>query len=114
MIGVLLVGLVTGIIVRILVPLDVWRHVRGPRSWLYSLLLGLAGAFVGSGALNSSIGAGAIVGYLIFTVGLGIGDTEIFDWGSIFGAIIGGILVLIGVNWYTRYKRMRHRDATPG
>lgn len=99
MIGVLLVGLVTGIIVRILVPLDVWRHVRGPRSWLYSLLLGLAGA---------------IVGYLIFTVGLGIGDTEIFDWGSIFGAIIGGILVLIGVNWYTRYKRMRHRDATPG
>ena len=99
MIGVLLVGLVTGIIVRILVPLDVWRHVRGPRSWLYSLLLGLAGA---------------IVGYLIFTVGLGIGDTEIFDWGSIFGAIIGGILVLIGVNWYTRYKRMRHQDATPG
>ena len=84
MIGVLLVGLVTGIIVRILVPLDVWRHVRGPRSWLYSLLLGLAGA---------------IVGYLIFTVGLGIGDTEVFDWGSIFGAIIGGILVLIGVNW---------------
>ena len=99
MIGVLLVGLVTGIIVRILVPLDVWRHVRGPRSWLYSLLLGLAGA---------------VVGYLIFTVGLGIGDTEIFDWGSIFGAIIGGILVLIGVNWYTRYKRMRHPDATPG
>ena len=94
MIGVLLVGLVTGIIVRILVPLDVWRHVRGPRSWLYSLLLGLAGA---------------MVGYLIFTVGLGIGDTEIFDWGSIFGAIIGGILVLIGVNWYTRYKR--HRAA---
>ena len=96
MIGVLLVGLVTGIIVRMLVPLDVWRHVRGPRSWLYSLLLGLAGA---------------VVGYLIFTVGLGIGDTRVFDWGSIFGAIIGGIFVLICVNWYTRYKRTRHRDA---
>jgi uncharacterized membrane protein YeaQ/YmgE (transglycosylase-associated protein family) len=94
--GALLVGLVTGIIVRALIPLDVWRHMRGPRSWLYSMLLGLAGA---------------IVGYLIFTVGFGIGDTDIFDWGGILGAIIGGIFVLICVNWYTRFRRMRHRRA---
>ena len=40
---------------------------RAQRSitWLFSLLLGLAGA---------------LLGYLIFTVGLGIGDSHVFDF----------------------------------
>ena len=79
MIGAILLGLFCGIAARMLVPNDAFRNLRGPRSWLVSLLLGLAGA---------------LVGYLIFTVGLGIGDTSIFDWGGVLGALIGTLIVL--------------------
>jgi uncharacterized membrane protein YeaQ/YmgE (transglycosylase-associated protein family) len=79
MIGALLLGLFCGIVARILVPNDAFRNMKGPRSWLVSLVLGLAGA---------------LVGYLIFTVGLGIGDTNIFDWGGVISALIGTIIVL--------------------
>jgi uncharacterized membrane protein YeaQ/YmgE (transglycosylase-associated protein family) len=78
MIGALLLGLVAGAIGRLLVP-DMWSALSGPKSWLFSLVLGLAGA---------------ALGYLIFTVGLGIGDTDMFDWGGIVGAIIGVIILL--------------------
>ena len=73
MIGALLTGLVAGIVGRLLVP-DMWSELHGPSSWLFSLLLGLAGA---------------LLGYLIFTVGLGIGDSDVFDFGGIVGAVIG-------------------------
>jgi hypothetical protein len=48
--------------------------MSGPVSWLISLVLGLVGA---------------LLGYLIFTVGLGIGDIDIFDWGGVLSAVIG-------------------------
>lgn len=86
MIGALLLGLVAGVIGRLLVP-DMWSSLSGPKSWLFSLLLGLAGA---------------IVGYLIFTVGLGIGDTDVFDWGGILSAIIGVIILLPFVGIFVR------------
>jgi uncharacterized membrane protein YeaQ/YmgE (transglycosylase-associated protein family) len=79
MCGALLLGFVAGAIARILMPGDVFRRMSGPVSWLVSILLGLVGA---------------VVGYLIFTVLLGIGDTDIFDWGGIVGAIIGSLIVL--------------------
>ena len=80
MIGAILLGLFCGIVARILVPDDTFRHMSGPISWLVSLGLGLLGA---------------MVGYLIFTVGLGIGDTDIFDWGGVLSALIGTIIVLL-------------------
>jgi uncharacterized membrane protein YeaQ/YmgE (transglycosylase-associated protein family) len=86
-IGAILLGLAAGIIGRMLVP-DMWRGLSGPKSWLFSLLLGLAGA---------------LLGYLIFTVALGIGDDEIFDFGGIFGAIIGVIILLPFVGIATRF-----------
>ena len=46
--------------------------------------------------------AGAILGYLIFTVGLGIGDTDIFDFGGIISAIIGTVIVLVVVGFLAR------------
>jgi uncharacterized membrane protein YeaQ/YmgE (transglycosylase-associated protein family) len=92
MIGALLVGLVAGVVARALMPFDVLRRMRGPASWGASIALGLAGA---------------ILGWLIFTVGLGIGDTDIFDWGGILGAIIGALIVLALVNWWVRRQR-RH------
>jgi uncharacterized membrane protein YeaQ/YmgE (transglycosylase-associated protein family) len=86
-IGAILLGLAAGIIGRMLVP-DMWRGLSGPKSWLFSLLLGLAGA---------------LLGYLIFTVALGIGDDDIFDFGGIFGAIIGVIILLPFVGIATRF-----------
>jgi uncharacterized membrane protein YeaQ/YmgE (transglycosylase-associated protein family) len=86
-IGAILLGLAAGISGRMLVP-DMWSGLSGPKSWLFSLLLGLAGA---------------LLGYLIFTVALGIGDDEIFDFGGIFGAIIGVIILLPFVGIATRF-----------
>jgi uncharacterized membrane protein YeaQ/YmgE (transglycosylase-associated protein family) len=79
-IGAILLGLAVGIIGRILTPRDVFRGYSGPVSWLISLVLGLLGA---------------LLGYAIFTLGLGIGDDDIFDWGGFVGAIIGVIIVII-------------------
>jgi uncharacterized membrane protein YeaQ/YmgE (transglycosylase-associated protein family) len=85
-IGALLLGLVAGIIGRLLVP-DMWSGLSGPKSWLFSLVLGLAGA---------------MLGYVIFTLGLGIGDDDVFDWGGILGAVIGVIMLLPFVGIVTR------------
>jgi uncharacterized membrane protein YeaQ/YmgE (transglycosylase-associated protein family) len=90
-IGAILLGFAAGIIGRMLVP-DMWSGVSGPKSWLFSLLLGLAGA---------------LLGYLIFTVWLGIGDDEVFDFGGIFGAIIGVIILLPFVGIVTRFTARR-------
>ena len=82
MIGALLLGLVAGFIgrAREFIPNDVFENLEGPKSWLVSIVLGLVGA---------------TVGWLIFTGILGIGDTDVFDWGGILSALIGVILVLL-------------------
>jgi uncharacterized membrane protein YeaQ/YmgE (transglycosylase-associated protein family) len=81
MIGALILGLVAGFIGRALVPNDAFSGMdRGPRSWAVSIVLGLVGA---------------MVGYLIFTRGLGIGDDDAFDLGGLLSAIIGVVLVLL-------------------
>ena len=95
MIGAILLGLFCGIVARLIVPGDAFRHMSGPKSWLVSLGLGLAGA---------------LLGYLIFTVGLGIGDTDIFDWGGVLSALIGTFIVLIIATWMLR-RRSRSAAA---
>jgi uncharacterized membrane protein YeaQ/YmgE (transglycosylase-associated protein family) len=85
-IGAILLGLVAGIVGRMLVP-DMWSGLKGPKSWLFSLGIGLAGA---------------LLGYLIFTVWIGIGDDDVFDFGGILGAIIGVIILLPFVGIFTR------------
>jgi uncharacterized membrane protein YeaQ/YmgE (transglycosylase-associated protein family) len=80
MIGALILGLVAGFIGRALVPNDVFSGMDGPRSWVASVVLGLVGA---------------LVGYFIFTRGLGIGDDDAFDLGGLLSAIIGVVLVLL-------------------
>lgn len=92
MLGALLLGFVAGAIARALMPNDVFRNMSGPASWLTSLILGLIGA---------------LVGYFIFTVLLGIGDTDIFDWGGIVGAIIGTLIVIPIAAWLLRRARYR-------
>ena len=95
MIGALLLGLFCGIVARVLVPGDAFRHMSGPKSWLISLVLGLVGA---------------LVGYLIFTVGLGIGDTSIFDWGGVLSALIGTVIVLLIATWVLRRRARSSAD----
>ena len=73
MIGAIILGLLAGFIGRALMP------GRQHMGILMTLLLGLAGS---------------LVGFLIFTELLGIGDTEAFDLGGLPGAIIGTVLLL--------------------
>jgi uncharacterized membrane protein YeaQ/YmgE (transglycosylase-associated protein family) len=80
MVGALILGLVAGFIGRALVPNDVFSDMSGPTSWAVSVVLGLAGA---------------LVGYLIFTRLIGIGDDDAFDLGGILSAVIGVVIVLL-------------------
>jgi uncharacterized membrane protein YeaQ/YmgE (transglycosylase-associated protein family) len=88
MIGALLLGLVAGFVGRALVPNDVFAGMHGPRSWAISIGLGLIGA---------------MVGYVLFTVLLGIGDTDVFDWGGVLSAVIGVVIVLLLVGMIVRH-----------
>lgn len=94
MIGAILLGLVAGFIGRALIPNDVFAGMHGPRSWLASIVLGLVGA---------------IVGWVIFTAWLGIGDDDIFDFGGLLSALIGVIIVLLLAGFIAR----RAGIATP-
>ena len=95
MIGAVLTAFVAGVVARLLTPGDIFRHMSGPKSWGISLLIGFGGA---------------ALGYLIFTVGLGIGDTDVFDFGGIVGAIIGSIIILVIVGFIVR--RTHHPSQT--
>jgi uncharacterized membrane protein YeaQ/YmgE (transglycosylase-associated protein family) len=90
MVGALLLGFVCGVIARVLMPGDAFRNMSGPASWAVSVGLGLVGA---------------LVGYVIFTLGLGIGDTDIFDWGGLFGALIGTIIVVGLASYFLRRRQ---------
>ena len=92
MVGALLLGFVCGVLARIIVPRDAFRGMSGPVSWAVSLGLGLVGA---------------VVGYVIFTLGLGIGDTDIFDWGGLLSALIGTVIV-VGLAGYFLRRRQAH------
>ena len=89
---------VAGVVARMLTPGDIFRKMSGPKSWGVSLLIGFAGA---------------ALGYLIFTVGLGIGDTHVFDFGGIIGAIIGAIIVLLIVGFVARRGQGSQHAAAP-
>jgi uncharacterized membrane protein YeaQ/YmgE (transglycosylase-associated protein family) len=86
-IGALILGFFAGFIGRALVPNDAFADMSGPKSWLVSVVLGLAGAWLG---------------WLIFTAGLGIGDTDVFDWGGIISAVIGVVIVLLVAGFVMR------------
>jgi uncharacterized membrane protein YeaQ/YmgE (transglycosylase-associated protein family) len=73
MIGAIILGLVAGFIGKALMP------GKDPGGFFATILLGLAGA---------------VVGWLIFTKLLGIGDDDAFDLGVLIGAIIGVMILL--------------------
>ena len=98
MIGAAIVGFLAGVIGRVLMPGDPFHGMSGPKSWGVSVLIGLAGA---------------ALGYLIFTVGLGIGDTDVFDFGGIIGAIIGVVIVLAIAAAVMKNRAARRRTQGP-
>jgi uncharacterized membrane protein YeaQ/YmgE (transglycosylase-associated protein family) len=53
--------------------------------------------------------SGALVGWVLFTYVLGIGDDDKFDLGGIIGAIVGTMLVLLAL----RAVRGRETTAVP-
>lgn len=73
-------AVIAGVIARGLTPGDVFRDMSGPTSWLVSIVVGLVGT---------------LLGYLVFTAGLGIGDDDVFDLGGIVSAVIGAVAVLL-------------------
>ncbi len=79
MIGALLLGLVAGFLGKALMPGD------DPGGFFATVLLGLAGA---------------ALGWVIFTLGLGIGDEDAFDLGGLVGAIIGVMILLGAYRWW--------------
>jgi uncharacterized membrane protein YeaQ/YmgE (transglycosylase-associated protein family) len=98
MVGALLLGFVCGVLARVMVPRDAFRGMSGPVSWAVSLGLGLVGA---------------VVGYVIFTLGLGIGDTDIFDWGGLLSALIGTVIVVALAGYFLRRRQSRAAPSGP-
>lgn len=75
MIGAIVLGIVAGYIGRLLMP------GKDKMGFIATMLVGLAGS---------------VVGFLVFTELLGIGDDQMFDLGGLVGAIIG-VMILLGL-----------------
>jgi uncharacterized membrane protein YeaQ/YmgE (transglycosylase-associated protein family) len=84
MIGAIILGIVAGFLGRALMP------GKDPMGFFMTILLGLAGA---------------VVGFLVFTELLGIGDDKIFDLGGLIGSIIG-VMILLGL-----YRAFAKKDT---
>jgi uncharacterized membrane protein YeaQ/YmgE (transglycosylase-associated protein family) len=84
MIGAIILGLLAGFIGKALMP------GKDPGGFVATIILGLAGS---------------IVGFLIFTELLGIGDNDAFDLGGLIGAIIGVMLLLWGYRAFIADRR---------
>jgi uncharacterized membrane protein YeaQ/YmgE (transglycosylase-associated protein family) len=75
MVGAIVLGIVAGYVGRLLMP------GRDKMGFIATILLGLGGA---------------VVGFLVFTELLGVGDNDTFDLGGLIGAIIG-VMILLGL-----------------
>jgi uncharacterized membrane protein YeaQ/YmgE (transglycosylase-associated protein family) len=90
MIGAIILGIVAGFVARALMP------GRDPMGFFATILLGLAGA---------------VVGFLLFTELLGIGDNKAFDLGGLVGAVIGAMILLALYRRFVGYGDRGRRGA---
>ena len=88
LIAAIIIGIIAGYIGRALLP------GPDPMGFVGTVVVGIVGA---------------LVGWVIFTYLLGIGDKDKFDLGGIIGAILGTMLVLV----ILRAVRGRGRTAAP-
>jgi uncharacterized membrane protein YeaQ/YmgE (transglycosylase-associated protein family) len=82
MIGAIILGIVAGFAARALMP------GRDPLGFLATIALGLVGS---------------VIGFLLFTELLGIGDNEAFDLGGLIGAVIGAMIALAAYRRFIGY-----------
>jgi uncharacterized membrane protein YeaQ/YmgE (transglycosylase-associated protein family) len=73
-IAAIIIGIIAGYLGRLLLP------GRDPMGFVQTVIFGIIGA---------------LVGWVLFTYLLGIGDEDKFDLGGIIGAIIGTMIVLL-------------------
>jgi uncharacterized membrane protein YeaQ/YmgE (transglycosylase-associated protein family) len=92
MIGALILGLVAGFIGKALMP------GKDPGGFFATILIGLAGA---------------ALGWVIFTLGLGIGDDDAFDLGGLLGAIIGVMILLFAYRKFVESRQPATTTAAP-
>lgn len=92
MIGALILGLVAGFIGKALMPGD------DPGGFFATIVIGIAGA---------------ALGWVIFTLGLGIGDDDAFDLGGLVGAIIGVMILLFAYRKFAESRQPQAAAATP-
>ncbi len=90
MVGAIILGIVAGFIGKALMP------GKDPGGFFVTILIGLGGA---------------LIGFLIFTELLGIGDNEAFDLGGLIGAIIG-VMILLFI-WRKVEERRQPGEAPP-
>jgi uncharacterized membrane protein YeaQ/YmgE (transglycosylase-associated protein family) len=91
MIGAIILGIVAGFLGRFLMP------GRDKMGFIATTLLGLAGA---------------VVGWVVFTGLLGIGDQNMFDLGGLLGAVVG-VMILLGLfRLYRHHEESGHRFGT--
>jgi uncharacterized membrane protein YeaQ/YmgE (transglycosylase-associated protein family) len=91
MIGAIILGIVAGFLGRFLMP------GRDKMGFVATTLLGLAGA---------------VVGWLIFTRMLGIGDRQMFDLGGLLSALVGVVILLGLLRAYRHHEHAHHRFGT--
>ena len=91
MIGAIVLGIVAGFLGRFLMP------GRDKMGLVATTLLGLAGA---------------VVGWLIFTRMLGIGDRQMFDLGGLLSALVGVVILLGLLRAYRHHDHAHHRFGT--
>jgi uncharacterized membrane protein YeaQ/YmgE (transglycosylase-associated protein family) len=84
LIAAIVIGIIAGYLGRLLLP------GRDPMGFVGTVLVGIVGA---------------LVGWVLFTYVLGIGDDDKFDLGGVIGAILGTMLVLLII------RMMRGRGA---
>jgi uncharacterized membrane protein YeaQ/YmgE (transglycosylase-associated protein family) len=92
MIGALILGLVAGFIGKALMP------GKDPGGFFATILIGLAGA---------------ALGWVIFTLGLGIGDDDAFDLGGLLGAIVGVMILLFAYRKFVESRQPATTTAAP-
>jgi uncharacterized membrane protein YeaQ/YmgE (transglycosylase-associated protein family) len=91
MLGAIILGIVAGYLGRFLMP------GRDDMGFFSTVLLGIAGA---------------AVGWALFTFVFGIGDADVFDFGSLLGAVVGVILLLALVRVYREHEDHHHHSLT--
>jgi uncharacterized membrane protein YeaQ/YmgE (transglycosylase-associated protein family) len=93
MLGVVILGIVAGFLGRLLMP------GKDKMGLIATTLLGIAGA---------------AVGWAIFTFALGIGHTDVLDYRSLIGAVVGVMVLLILLRTYRHHEsghRFGHRSG---